>query len=129
MRIGTHIARVHAIFQIPPEIHEGKLGSFPLPPYVPRTPLAYVRWFKTEPTTPRERKSHRMIAVTKESLESGKPCYSIIPLSNIRQSCMLIPYFEVNNVRGAWVSDSILNTVNTFVINNWQSLYTYRTIY
>ncbi|KAJ3728243.1 hypothetical protein C8R42DRAFT_571535 [Lentinula raphanica] len=53
--------------------------------------LAYVEWYSPPSQTPLEQKSHNMATVHKLPLVDGIIPWSIIPLSNIRQSCMLIP--------------------------------------
>jgi hypothetical protein len=64
----------------------------------------------------------------------GRQQGSIIPLSNIRQSCMLIPIFpkpktpEIKNLE-SWTSDNVLDQVNSFLINNFLDLYAFQTIW
>ena len=53
---------------------------------------------------------------------------TVIPLSNIRQGCMLFPDFT-QGVRSDWSSKNVLDLGQTFFLNNWQSKYTYQTIY
>jgi hypothetical protein len=52
----------------------------------------------------------------------------ILPLSHIRQSCMLFPNFP-SSVPAHWTSDSILDHASSFYINNWLSKYSYQTIW
>jgi hypothetical protein len=129
MFTGTQIARVRLIFQIPAFIHLRHIGTFATPHNIPRFPLAYVEWFSPAENSASDKKSHNMLRVSKQKLADGKAAWSIIPLTNIRQSCMLIPNFEKYNITGNWVSDHIIDAVDEFFVNNWQSIYTYRTLY
>lgn len=54
---------------------------------------------------------------------------SIVPLGNIRQSCMLFPAFSHGDVPAEWKSENALDMTNTFYINNWLSKYSYQTIW
>jgi hypothetical protein len=128
--IGTRIARVRLIFKIPSVMQTGRNTAFPTPSYLPRFPLAYVEWFTPPKLSASDQRSHNMLSVSKAFDRDGKPAWSIIPLTNIRQSCMLIPHFGKYSItHGNWVSDHIIDAVDTFVVNNWQSLYSYRTLY
>jgi hypothetical protein len=53
---------------------------------------------------------------------------AIIPLSRIRQSCMLFPVFP-SSVPTHWTPDNVLDKADTFYINNWLSKYSYQTIW
>jgi hypothetical protein len=59
---------------------------------------------------------------------------SIISLSNIRQSCMLIPVFpkpqslEARNLDN-WTPDNVLDEARSFHINNFLHLYTFQTLW
>lgn len=53
---------------------------------------------------------------------------SILPLSHIRQSCMLFPVFP-SSVPAHWKADKVLDTASSFYINNWLSKYCYQTIW
>ena len=52
----------------------------------------------------------------------------VIPLANIRQGCMLFPDFT-QGVQPDWNSKNVLDLGRTFFVNNWQSKYSYQTIY
>lgn len=54
---------------------------------------------------------------------------SIVPLGNIRQSCMLFPAFPRGNVPSEWNPENVLDLSDTFYVNNWLSKYSYQTIY
>jgi hypothetical protein len=57
--------------------------------------------------------------------------WSIIPISNIRQCCMLVPDFDElpPGAGQSWTSSNVLDKADSFLINNWQSMYSYRTLY
>ena len=55
---------------------------------------------------------------------------SIIPVSNIQQSCMLFPVFpKLAPMPGDWKSENVLDKCSSFLINNWSSKYVYQTIW
>ncbi|KIY70442.1 hypothetical protein CYLTODRAFT_451745 [Cylindrobasidium torrendii FP15055 ss-10] len=90
---GTRIGRVCLVFRLPEtvKIHDVLV---PYPAYWPRLPLAYVKWY-TKPKLARgAADTHNLPYVAKELDKNGKQLFSIIPLSNIRQSCMLVPDFR-----------------------------------
>ncbi|KAJ3968323.1 hypothetical protein EV361DRAFT_777217, partial [Lentinula raphanica] len=58
---------------------------------------------------------------------NGIPHGAIIPLSDIRQSCMLVP--GKSSWDRSWNSDNILDECSSFFVNNLQSKYSYQTIY
>lgn len=73
--------------------------------------------------------THNMPAVRKAFMPDGQPQWSIIPLSNIRQSCMLFPNYKKTEVSIWDTKDCILDTCTDFRVNNFLSLYTYQTVY
>ena len=62
------------------------------------------------------------------STTAGKVQGTILPLSRIRQSCMLFPIFP-SSIPAHWTPDSILDHASSFYINNWLSKYSYQTIW
>ncbi|KIY61622.1 hypothetical protein CYLTODRAFT_362598, partial [Cylindrobasidium torrendii FP15055 ss-10] len=96
----------------------------------PKVPLAYVQWYTAPRLTDRIRAIHNMPSVKKALSSDGvTPAWSIIPLSNIRQSCMLFPDFGRTPV-SVWDTDNcVLDTCSDFLVNNWLSLFTYQTVY
>ncbi|KAJ3816175.1 hypothetical protein F5880DRAFT_1494547, partial [Lentinula raphanica] len=127
---GTRIGRVKVLFRLPSQLALiGTHKSF-APSWWPSSVLAYVEWFSPPSQTPIEQKSHNMTTVHKLPLIDGIIPWSIIPLSNIRQSCMLMPRYDRKNAdSSSWNSSNILDTGNHFLVNNWSSLYTYKTLY
>ncbi|KAF8988516.1 hypothetical protein BDZ89DRAFT_974912 [Hymenopellis radicata] len=70
------------------------LSAFPAPTSWPTTAMAYVQWFRPATLSSRSRKTHNMVGVERAYLADGTtPAWSIIPLANVRQSCMLFPNF------------------------------------
>jgi hypothetical protein len=56
---------------------------------------------------------------------------AIIPISNIRQSCMLFPAFPKDSGRtpSDWTTDNVLDKCSSFFVNNWLSKYSYQSIW
>ena len=100
------------------------LGQEDAPSVWPKGPLAYIEWYQTfrhkpDPVT-------GMFVVNKPASSD----FSIIPVSSIRQCCMLIPRFRDNpNWKKEWHSNSVLDHCSTFYLNNWQSNYSYQTLW
>jgi hypothetical protein len=74
-----------------------------------------------------------MYRVSKAFDAQGQPQGAVIPLSNIRQSCMLTPVFKDSDIQPEeekrWRSDNVLDLADTFWVNNWASKYMYQTIW
>ncbi|KIY69492.1 hypothetical protein CYLTODRAFT_452584 [Cylindrobasidium torrendii FP15055 ss-10] len=126
--IGTRIGRVRVIFKLP--MFAGtNTNPTPFPHYWPKTPLAYIEWYSKPTMTTTMGETHNMASVQKVFTPDGQPQWSIIPLSNIRQSTMLIPNYKKTNV-STWDTDAcILDTCTHFRVNNYLSLYSFQTIY
>ena len=78
---------MQVIFKLPDTIDAG-VGQQDAPIYWPKTPLAYVEWYKPLQSQPDA--TTGMFVIKKTST----PTYSIIPITSIQQSCMLIPKFD-----------------------------------
>ncbi|KAJ3719986.1 hypothetical protein C8R42DRAFT_554976, partial [Lentinula raphanica] len=127
---GTRIGRVKVIFRLPAQLTLIGTHKIPSPSWWPASVLAYVEWYSPPSQTPLEQKSHNMTTVHKLPLVDGIVPWSIIPLANIRQSCMLIPRHDKKNLnRATWTSSTVLDNATHFLVNNWSSLYTYKTLY
>jgi hypothetical protein len=97
---------------------------------LPKQPFAYVEWYsKLEPAAD---KNHLLYQV------SNLPCHTdgtipgaIIPLTDIRQSCQLIPKFTTGGSlqEKIWKSETVLDQARVFYVNNWSGLYAYQTIW
>jgi len=57
------------------------------------------------------------------------PPGAIILVSEIRQSCMLFPVFNDENVPPDWTTSNVLDKSKSFLVNNWLSKYSYHTIW
>ena len=90
-------------------------------------PLAYVEWYSPTPSSAQENHG-LMYRIKKMKTTQGRIPGVIIPLSNIRQSCMLSPAFE-REIPRTWRSDNVLDLASSFFINNWSSKYAYQTIW
>lgn len=126
MKIGTRIGRVRVIFRLPEFIQQPG-HSIPLPAYLPYNPLVYVEWYTRQGTAPNP--THGMYTISRAFDANGRPQGSVIPLSSIRQSCMLIPLFPKPNGGLDWMAENVLDKAEKFMINNWSSKYAYQTIY
>ncbi|KAF8155894.1 hypothetical protein B0H34DRAFT_850935 [Crassisporium funariophilum] len=127
---GTRVGRVRVIFTLPPTITEYGV-SIPAPEAWPTAPLAFVEWYSTFSSTPIEQHG-MMYNIKKIKNTQGTRCQgAIIPLTDIRQSCMLFPMLERNsdNVPDAWTPDNTLDMALSFLLNNWLSKYSYQTLW
>jgi hypothetical protein len=90
--------------------------------------MAYVEWFTS--FKPNHEANHEMYSITVPPPRANGFCNaSIIPLTDIRQTCQLFPNFGRDNVNPEWTSDNVLDECRTFFVNNWASLYTYQSIW
>ncbi|KAJ3754291.1 hypothetical protein EV360DRAFT_51905, partial [Lentinula raphanica] len=118
-------ARIRVIFRLPQTVLDKKDSKVEAPPNWPQEPLAYVTWytrFKSAPDT-----ATGMYKVEPAVASNGVPQGAIIPLSNIRQSCMLVPGRATWDK--GWKKDNVLDECSTFFVNNLQTKYAYQTIY
>jgi hypothetical protein len=113
------------MFRLPETIKAGNAFEGKSPATWPKVPLAYIEWYA--PLLPNPDKYHGMYTVRKQMTK--EPQYSIIPISNIRQSCMLIPNFGKSWPKEEWTSDTVLDKANSFLLNNWQSLFAYQSLW
>ncbi|EPS94111.1 hypothetical protein FOMPIDRAFT_1098984, partial [Fomitopsis schrenkii] len=89
---GTRVGRVKVLFKLPRILPQNQ-GGRPAPAWWPTGPLAYVEWY-TKFAPAAADPAHLMYSVRKQPLAAnGLPQGKIIPLSQIRQSCQLIPTF------------------------------------
>jgi hypothetical protein len=89
--------------------------------------MAYVEWYS--PLKPHADHNTGMYRVkTLKPGSSGNTHCSIIPLTSIRQSCMLFPSFG-EEVDPSWTSSNVLDSSHSFLLNNWRDLYTYKTVW
>ncbi|KAJ3834431.1 hypothetical protein F5878DRAFT_544828 [Lentinula raphanica] len=122
---GEVAARLRVIFQLPSEVYNNGRPS-KAPPNWPKEHLAYITWYTRFKSSPDS--STGMYKVEPAFDSNGMPQGAIIPLSNIRQSCMLVPSTKTSWDKN-WNSDNILDECSSFFVNNLQTKYTYQTIY
>jgi hypothetical protein len=91
----------------------------------PTGPLAYVTWYSRFKASPDSDTGMYRIQPAKDSTGQEQGC--IIPLMNIRQSCMLVPSRATWD--HTWNSENILDKCDSFFVNNLQSKYAYQTVY
>ncbi|KAL1657784.1 hypothetical protein EV122DRAFT_227153, partial [Schizophyllum commune] len=129
-RAGTRVGRVKVVFKLPRMLDI--YGPQAAPHAWPAGPLAYIEWY-----TPFRRGPdgvhglYKVARMPKNSREGVVPG-AIIPLANIRQSCALTPVYggrlDISSQR-AWTATNVLDSCDDFFVNNWQSPYTYKTIW
>src|ERR1700678_328253 len=118
---GTRIGRVRVIFPLPAVLDHG-----PSPLSWTKAPLAYIEWYTA--LKPSAEPNHNMYSIRKLYRSDGSQAGSIIPLTSIRQSCMLFPVFN-RKVNQTWTTDNVLDSCLSFLVNNWQNMYAYKTIW
>ena len=111
------------IFKLPEHTEAGDA------PHVwPTYPLANIEWYT--PLKPSAEPHHGMYRIQVQKRADGAPAAEIVPLSDVRQSCMLIPAFgRKQDWDHSWSSDHVLDLASSFYVNNWSSLYAYKTIW
>lgn len=121
---GCRVARLKVLFRLPVAVEWDGIQRA-APPEWPKYPLAYVTWFSRFKSTPDNDTGMYRVEPAKDS--KGQAQGAIIPLANIRQSCMLTPSRTVWD--RTWTTDNILDRCDSFLVNNLQSKYSYQTIY
>lgn len=119
---GTQIGRVRVIFKLPTKLDV--LGLIRDAPHTwPKEPLAYVEWYTKLNRTADE--TTGMYTVKKTPALQG----TIVPLTSIRQSCMLIPKWTKSKTEYNWTTNTVLDDATSFYVNNWVHMYAYQTIW
>lgn len=103
------------------------MGPQPAPRAWPTGPLAYIEWY-SKLDLAAEEKHGMMYKVQKPSSTTTRVPASVLPLSSIRQSCMLFPLFP-QNIPEEWSPANVLDRAEKFLVNNWLSKYSYQTIW
>ena len=114
MRIG----QLKVIFTLPQQVSEDTSGST-RPTGLPQAPLGYVEWYSK--LKPAADKNHLMYKITRLPSHADRSVPgAIIPLSDIRQSCQLIPKFTPGGSleEEKWRSETVLDQATTFYVNN-----------
>jgi hypothetical protein len=122
--LGTRVGRVKVLFCLPEKLDD----NTPVPLNWPKACLAYVEWYST--FKPTHEDNHEMYSISVlPPRATGLSNASIIPLTDIRQTCQLIPNFGRANINPSWNSHTVLDECKTFFVNNWNSLYAYQSIW
>lgn len=121
--VGCRVGQVRVIFRLPEVLGVLKQPS-PLFWNV-EEPLAYVQWFSRFKKQPDP--NNNMYAVEWAKDSKGGIQGAVVPLTNIRQCCMLSPATKVWDPE--WESHSVIDECKRFYVNNFQSNYSYYTIY
>ena len=58
----------------------------------------------------------------------GSPSGIIISLTSIHQSCMLVFIFG-KSISSTWTTHNVLDVCQSFLVNSWSSMYSYKTIW
>jgi hypothetical protein len=106
-----------------------RAGKIPIPNEWPQEPLAFIDWYSPLPSSPDENKGAMYDIRNIQNLPGSRRPGAVVPLSNIRQSCMLIPRFPAQGVPKDWSLDNVLDKATHFFVNNWSSKYNYQTIW
>lgn len=118
------MARLKIIFCLPKIVDRNGFTES-APAEWPTHPLAYVTWFTRFRPSPDNDTGMYRVEPAKDS--KGQAQGMIIPLTDIRQSCMLTPGKATWDL--TWTSENILDKCDSFLVNNMQSKYSYQTIY
>lgn len=122
--IGCRVARLRVIFCLPTMVNRDGFSEAALVDW-PTHPLAYVTWFMRFKSSPNSDTGMYYIEPAKDSKSQAQG--AILPLTDIRQSCMLTPSKATWDPM--WTRDNILDKCESFFVNNMQSKYSYQTIY
>lgn len=127
---GTRVGQVKVIFTLPTTlVFPGSVRS--APKEWPTEPLAYVEWFTR--FGPKADKNTGMYKVSRAFDSQNRRLGAVIPLSSIRQACMLCPVYgsqkEKEWGQREWTPTNILNKATNFYLNNFHSKYAYQTLY
>ncbi len=124
--LGTRIGRVRVIFSIP-DVLDTSQGPRQWPNTWSNGPLAFVEWYSPIPSSAQDNHG-LMYQIKKIKTSQGRTPGAIIPLSNIRQVCMLFPIFDSNRSK-KWRTENVLDNASSFLVSNWSSKYAYQTIW
>ncbi|KAJ3816192.1 hypothetical protein EV361DRAFT_813018, partial [Lentinula raphanica] len=116
-------ARLRVIFRLPQVVNVRAFQD--QASHLPQEHLAYVTWYTRFKPAPDP--ATGMYRIEPAIASNGVPQGAIIPLSQVRQSCMLVP--SKSTWDKSWNSENILDECSSFFVNNLQTKYTYQTIY
>lgn len=129
--LGTRVARLRLIFTLQDTIYFPGISA-PAPPEWPTQPHAYAELYSF--SSQGANTNHGMYTVSPSKDAHGYPVGVIIPLTSIRQTCMLIPIFPkpqspIYQESLKWAHDNVLDLCPSFLVNNLLDLYSYQTIH
>lgn len=126
--LGTRIGRVRVIFKLP-KMLDTSLGPRDLPESWPQGPLAYIEWYSKLPTASKDYHGNMYVVKKAKPSQGDHISGAIIPLNNIRQSCMLMPLLSNEDVPLSWTRNNVLDLSSSFLLNNWLNKYSYQTLW
>lgn len=85
--------------------------------------LAYIEWYSPLPNNPE--RNHLLYKVSPQREPDGSRTCSVIPVANIRRSVHLLPKFGPFAPQ-EWTSNNVLDSCNTFFLNDFTDRYMYR---
>ncbi|KAL1749637.1 hypothetical protein FB107DRAFT_225158 [Schizophyllum commune] len=107
-------------------------GPHPAPTSWPKGPLAYVEWYTPFRQSPSGAHGFYKVARMGINPREGVVPGAIIPLANIRQVCSLVPAYgrrlDISS-QSEWTSANVLDKCEDFYVNNWQGMYSYKTLW
>ncbi|KAJ7755915.1 hypothetical protein B0H16DRAFT_1315343, partial [Mycena metata] len=121
LKLETRVGGVKIIFRLPTTLFNGSAA----PPAWSKHPrLAHVEWFSA--FKPSHEQHHLTYSVVEPwPRADGRMQGSIIPLTDIRQTCQL---FNFQTLGRATTSD-VLDLYQSFFVNNWGGRYAYQSIW
>ncbi|KAJ7754747.1 hypothetical protein B0H14DRAFT_2540813 [Mycena olivaceomarginata] len=112
------------LFRLPQKFDD----NTPVPTNWPTSCLAYVEWYSS--FSPRHDDNHIMYSIsTIPPRANGFANASIVHLTDIRQTCQVFPKFGRADVDRDWTTDTVLDQCMAFYLNNWGSMYAYKSIW
>ncbi|TFK52086.1 hypothetical protein OE88DRAFT_1679776 [Heliocybe sulcata] len=119
---GYRVGQIRVVFRLPKRATDDLFpGLIDLPEH-----LAYIEWFTLFSVRPD--RDHRMYKISRQLRNDGARIASIIPISNIRRSCHLLPEFGPVVPR-EWTSSNVLDEARYFFVNCFLDRHTYMTVY
>lgn len=89
--------------------------------------LVYVHWFSKFKKEPGSNNGMYVVEWAKATKDQEQIQGAVVPLANVRQCCMLSPASPTWDPN--WESHLVLDQCRRFYVNNFQSNYSYYTIY
>src|ERR1700742_3742797 len=119
--LGCRAGQVRIIFCLPSVLGVSTIKQSSPACWNVKEPLAYIQWFskfKKEPDS-----NNKMYVVERAMDTKGQIQGAVVPLTNIRQCCMLSP--ATKDWDPDWESHMVIDQCKRFFVNNFQSKYSY----